>query len=34
MTDKEKILQLEKDLAICQKTVENMAKEISAKTGR
>ena len=30
MTDKEKILQLEKDLAICRKTVEKLSKENSA----
>jgi hypothetical protein len=29
MTDKEKIRQLEKDLAICRKTVEKLQKEIS-----
>jgi len=30
MTDKERIHQLEKELAICRRTVGKMAKEISA----
>ena len=30
MTDKERIRQLEKDLAICRKTVEKLSKENSA----